>query len=123
MSNESPVSVPAGMLKLVSGDGFSFYVQETCAAVSPVIHAMMNGPFVESKTRVVNLPDISGCVLEKICRYFYYIPRFHSRRRASWSGRKSDLTSMPPLESFLENLDLPPQQIVELMQGAQYLDL
>lgn len=113
-----------GMLKLISSDGFSFIIKEEYASVSSVIRAMMKSGFTESRTKVVYLPEIRGCVLEMICQYFYYVPRFHQQLRMTLRKKnRTEASSMPPFDSFMESFGLSPMQAVELMWGAQYLDL
>lgn len=77
--------VPEAMVRLESGDGFSFTVDIEYARVSPVIDAMLSSPFRESRTRVVHLPHVRGCILELACQYFYYVARHRACHAAAAS--------------------------------------
>lgn len=119
--------VPPNMLRLVSGDGFTFIIREEYAMVSSVIRTMMNSSFKESHTRIIHLPEISGNVLEKICQYFYYIPRYRQGVRQSnhhsTHQNKPSNTILIPMSCFTENFDIPQQLSLELFLAAKYLDL
>ena len=45
-------------VSLVSSDGFTFVVSREAACVSQTICAMLEGRFEESRTGVVNLPEV-----------------------------------------------------------------
>lgn len=118
--------VQDGFLKLVSGDGFSFVVDEEYAKVSQVISRMMTNAFKESRTKVIHLPEFSGCVVEKICQYFYYMARFKSRERqqmqpASQGG--ADGGQAGSFDSFADTFHVPQDMGKEVMLCAFYLDL
>lgn len=75
----SSTSVPEAMVRLESGDGFTFTIDADYARVSPVIDAMLSSSFRESHTRVIQFPHVRGCVLELACQYFYYVARHRAR--------------------------------------------
>lgn len=88
--NEQPETVAPvaeGMVRLESGDGFSFTVDAEYARISTVIDVMLSSSFRESHTRIIRLPHVRGRVLELVCQYFYYVARFRARR-----------TALPPLD-------------------------
>lgn len=125
-ADEKKASVAEGFIRLVSGDGFSFIVMEEYAVVSLVIKRMMESGFKESNTREIHFPEISGSVLERICQYFYYIPRFHSRQKAAMALAKAgntDLTMMSSIDAFAETFEVPQELSLELYLAARYLDL
>lgn len=124
-TNEPSSPVPNGLLCIVSGDGFSFIIEEEYAMVSTVIRTMMHSPFKESITRVIHLPIVKGRVLEKICQYFYYVRRFQNRQKlAATSPKKAtDASPSPILDSFTENFDVPQELSLDLFLCAKYLDL
>lgn len=117
--------VPDGLLRLVSGDGFSFIIDEEFAKVSSVICAMMRNPFKESITRVIHLPTVKGCVLEVVCQYFYYFQRFQSRRNFATTLPKNaaDAAASSALDSFAESFDVPQELSLDIFLCAKYLDL
>lgn len=121
---DDAVLVPEGLIKLVSGDGFSFVVEQQYAMISSVIRTMMNSSFKESRTRTVRLPHVKGRVLEKICQYFYYVPRFRSRQELATSSKSGqDATIALGLDSFAETFDIPPDISLEIYLCARYLEL
>lgn len=126
MEEEDIATVGEGLLKLVSGDGFSFVVEEEHAKVSKVIQRMMMNTFKESRTKVIHLPEFSGCVLEKICQYFYYMARFKSRQRQqslSSTRGESDAIGSATFDSFADSFHVPQGMEKELILCAFYLDL
>lgn len=125
MAKEDAPIVGEGFLRLVSGDGFSFVVDEEYAMVSNVIRRMMKSTFKESRTRVIHLPGFSGCVIEKICQYFYYMARFQSRQQQSLSLAKSgtEASSVSALDSFADSFHVPQDMGREMLECAFYLEL
>lgn len=127
MSQEETIKVPDGYLRLVSGDGFSFTVLEEYASVSGLISAMMKSPFKESQTRIINLPEIRGVVLEMICQYMYYIPRYNSQLEMSNDNRSSRNLQPINLDSFIEivsqSREMVQDLVFEVYISAMYLDL
>lgn len=126
MDAEETSEVPAGLIRLVSGDGFSFTVEEEYATVSTVIRTMMRSSFKESITRVVNLPHVRGEVLEKVCQYFYYVPRFRNRQEilaSSPKGTGTDSGNSLSIDSFAETFDIPSELSIDIYLCAKYLEL
>lgn len=117
--------VPEGYVILISGDGHEFYVEEEYASASKVIKMMLNSKFKESRTRVINLPQAKAPILEKVCQYFYYKPRYKTRARLSRNSYH------PPTESahstasdtLLDGFEIPHEMSIELAVFASYLDL
>lgn len=125
---EVPTPVAEGYIRLVSGDGFSFTVRSDYAMVSTVVSAMMASPFKESRTRIITLPEVRGCVLEKVCQYFYYIPQFRSQQS---SGARDKLpiddidadALSDVFDTFVHTFHVPLEICVELLLCAKFLDL
>lgn len=124
MEEDDSSNVGEGLLKLVSGDGFSFVVDEEHAKISNVIQRMMMSKFKESRTKIVHLPEFSGCILEKICQYFYYIARFKNRQQQQLLKREgSDAGVATTFDAFADSFHVPQEMGKELMLCAFYLDL
>lgn len=115
---------PEGLIRLISGDGFTFTIEAKYAMVSSVIQTMMNSSFKESRTRVINLPHVKGRVLERICQYFYYVPRFQNRDGTGGAYRATNAGDNSPLiYSFVEVFDIPPELSLEIYLCARYLEM
>lgn len=61
-------------VKLVSREGFEFFIDYKAACVSKTLNNMLgaDGCFTESELGEIQLHELSGRVLEEVCRYFYY---------------------------------------------------
>eukprot|EP00760_Papus_ankaliazontas_P034143 PhM_4_TR7007/c0_g1_i1/m.39544/K03872/TCEB1; transcription elongation factor B, polypeptide 1 len=70
---------PNGLVKLVSRDGHVFHVDQTCAKVSRLLKAALEGASREG-VRIEDdrfvLEEIPAAVLEKAIQYFYYKVRY-----------------------------------------------
>lgn len=126
---EQEREVAKGYVRLVSGDGFSFTVAQEYACASSVIHAMLNSSFKESHTHVIHLPHVSGRVLEKVCQYFYYVPRFqhrhtpHTTDNAITNHQKQQAQIHHPEEGSVETFPIPSDVSIDVFLCAKYLDL
>lgn len=102
------IPLPAGKVKLISGDDFVFIVDEDAARVSTTIRGMLDseGEFQETTSRTVHLREISSRALEKCCQYFYYKLRY----------------SNVPSKS-IPQFDVPPELALELLMASNYLDM
>lgn len=58
---------------------------------------------MESTSNRVNLPNISGVLLEKVCEYLYFNVKYKNK------------TGVPPFE-------IPPELALELLVVADFLD-
>lgn len=116
--------VPEGLIRLVSGDGFQYTIEAQYAMVSAVIQAMMSTSFKESTTRIVHLPHVKGRVLERICQYFYYIPRYRSAGGIGPSCRRNvDSVRSSAVDTFVEVFEIPPDLSIDIYVCARYLEL
>ncbi|KAL2898867.1 Elongin-C [Bienertia sinuspersici] len=91
-------------VKLISSEGFEFVIDKKAAMVSQLLRNMLSSPgsFTETADGVVNFPDISTTILEKICQYFYWSLQFSS-------GKETEF-------------HIEPELTLELMMAANYLD-
>ncbi|CAD7694955.1 unnamed protein product [Ostreobium quekettii] len=99
--------MPKDTVKLISADGFEFVVDYEAACVSNTIKNMLNagGCFTESERGEVTFKEISGAVLEQVCRYFYYNLRHQN----------SAARSVPEFK-------VEPSIALELLMAANFLD-
>ncbi|RAK86305.1 transcriptional elongation regulator [Aspergillus costaricaensis CBS 115574] len=90
---------------LVSGDGFEFVIPRSTACVSGTIRRMLepSSRFSESVTGRCVLENISGIVLEKVCEYFCYNEKNKN-------------------QTYVPDMDIPPELCLELLMAADYLD-
>jgi elongin-C len=60
-------------VKLVSAEGYEFYVDRKIAiSSSTTIRTMLSGSFLEGKENIIRLPDMAGYILERLVRYMHY---------------------------------------------------
>nr|AVY91791.1 RNA polymerase II [Saccharum hybrid cultivar SP80-3280] len=95
----------AGVVKLISAEGFEFVVDKKAAMVSNTLRNMLTSPggFSETRQGEVRFPEIPTHILEKICQYFYWSLHYSSGKE----------TAEFPIE---------PEITLELMMAANYLD-
>jgi hypothetical protein len=74
------------------------------------------GNFREAHTRSIEMPDMSGPVLEKVCQYLHYQ---HRRHHAARMGAPSPATASDPVDAFT----IPPHLCKDTLVAACYLDL
>mmetsp|Transcript_70 Transcript_70/g.107 ORF Transcript_70/g.107 Transcript_70/m.107 type:complete len:119 (+) Transcript_70:186-542(+) len=94
-------------VKLISAEGFEFYVERSVAmAGSGTIKTMLDqGSFFrESSENLIRFPDIAGCILEKVVRYLLYK---HQHGQST--------TRIP-------EFSIEPEMALELMIASKYLD-
>lgn len=96
-------------VKLVSADGYEFYVSRRCATVSRTVQSMLNSDFVEAHRGEVRFADIEGALLELVLDYCYY---YRQCERGVYGGPSGVPTFPVPLNSSLR-----------LLSVANYLDV
>ncbi|RIA99492.1 BTB/POZ protein [Glomus cerebriforme] len=71
-------NTPTEYVKLISSDGFEFYIERNAVLVSGTIKNMLSSPrqFMESEQNEVHFRDITVVILEKVCQYLYYKVRY-----------------------------------------------
>ena len=100
--------LPEGKVKLVSGDGFVFIIDEEAARVSATLRGMLDseGDFRETTSRTIHLREISARALERCCSYFYY---------------KLEYSTTP--SRSIPQFDVAPELALELLMASNYLDM
>lgn len=95
----------AKYVKLVSAEGHEFFVERRIAIDSSnTIRTMLEGKFRESQENVINFPEISGYILERVVKYLHYKAQYsHSTTR-------------------IPEFAIEPEVALELMIAAKYLD-
>ncbi|KAJ2715603.1 elongin C [Coemansia spiralis] len=103
------------IVKLVSGDGFSFIVPKLVAEQSPTLRNILDtsrggfsgdAAFTEALTNQVHLPEIRGKALERVCQYLFYKYRYADE----------DSSELVP------EFDFEVEMSLELLMAADYLD-
>ena len=94
--------VPEGYLRLVSSDGFEFLVDIECSKASEFIRTLLDSGFKEAESRTLELEDIPGTLLEKVCQYFYFKNEYKDVEK-------------PPV------FQIPPNLAVQLLMVANFL--
>lgn len=93
-------------VKLISSDHFEFVVDRKAACVSNTIKQMLSTDgFLENTSGEVTFPEIPAVILERVCQYFYYKLQYQN-------------TPAKSIPAF----PLPPEQALELLKAANYLD-
>jgi transcription elongation factor B subunit 1 len=91
-------------VKLVSAEGHEFFLERDVCASSTTIRTMLEGKFRESQENVINFPEISGYILERVVKYLHYKAQYsHSTTR-------------------IPDFTIEPEVALELMIAAKYLD-
>jgi transcription elongation factor B subunit 1 len=91
-------------VKLISAEGHQFIVARKIALISNTMCAMLEGQFREADQGIINFPDISGHVLEKVIQYLHYKVRY------------SESTAKIP------EFKIEPEIALELLVASNYLD-
>jgi hypothetical protein len=91
-------------IKLVSAEGYEFFLDKSVAIISGTIKTMLEGSFREAQDNIIRFPDISGYILDRVVRYLHYKERFSNAA-----------TRIP--EFIIE-----PEYALELLIAAKYLD-
>ncbi|KAJ2448029.1 hypothetical protein EV183_005629 [Coemansia sp. RSA 2336] len=101
------------LVRLLSGDGFSFVISKNVADMSPTLKNMLEMTrggtdiaFSEALSSQIQLPEIRGKVLEKVCQYLIYKHRYADEGA---SDRVPDF-------------DFDVEMSLELLMAADYLD-
>ncbi|OMJ25158.1 Elongin-C [Smittium culicis] len=95
--------------KLVSGDGFVFYLDKDIAMQSGTVKRMMGDDsemFSEALSNEISFPEISGRILLEVCKYLTYKHKY------------SDSEIFKQIPDF----NIEPELALELMMAADYLD-
>lgn len=94
-------------VKLISGDGFEFVIDYKAACVSKTLNNMLgaDGCFTESALGEIQLKELSGKVLEQVCRYFYF-----------------SLQYQDPETTTLPNFNVDSDMALDLLMAANFLD-
>eukprot|EP00523_Entomoneis_sp_CCMP467_P002671 CAMPEP_0168752336 /NCGR_PEP_ID=MMETSP0724-20121128/18330_1 /TAXON_ID=265536 /ORGANISM="Amphiprora sp., Strain CCMP467" /LENGTH=105 /DNA_ID=CAMNT_0008800575 /DNA_START=37 /DNA_END=354 /DNA_ORIENTATION=+ len=104
MADQSDSDSP-GYVKLVSAEGHEFFMdRDTAISASQTIRLMLEGSFKEAQDNIIQLPDISGYILEKVVQYLHY--------KAQYSNSDSRIPEFP----------IEPELALELLIAAKYLD-
>lgn len=106
MASESKAE-PAGSpyVRLLSAEKHVFVLEKKVAMNSGVIKAMLSSDgFVESRSGEISFDDISTVVLERVIQYLHY--------KAKHSNSKVPIPEFP----------VPPEQALDLLLAANYLD-
>lgn len=104
MSNTKKKNNENNYITLISRDNFRFVIPKDAAMVSSTLRAMIDVPyFKESEKGRIQLPDIDGIVLDKVCEYLCY-------------NYKNQNQVDPP------DFEIPPEMALELLVAADYLD-
>jgi len=90
-------------VKLVSAEGHEFILPRRIALVSKTMRAMLEGNFREAEDAVVQFPDLSAHVLEKVIQYLHYYVRYNNST------------------SRIPEFKIEPEISLELMVAANYL--
>eukprot|EP00276_Gloeochaete_wittrockiana_P013903 CAMPEP_0184331810 /NCGR_PEP_ID=MMETSP1089-20130417/1096_1 /TAXON_ID=38269 ORGANISM="Gloeochaete wittrockiana, Strain SAG46.84" /NCGR_SAMPLE_ID=MMETSP1089 /ASSEMBLY_ACC=CAM_ASM_000445 /LENGTH=105 /DNA_ID=CAMNT_0026654919 /DNA_START=20 /DNA_END=334 /DNA_ORIENTATION=+ len=94
------------MVKLISADGHTFFVDTKAAMVSGTIKSMLSGPgnFTEQREKEITFREISTPILEKVIQYFYFKQKY--------------MNSTAEAPEFPIDTDIA----LELLLAANYLD-
>ena len=78
MSDEDTSNSTPTFVKLISAEGHEFFIERNVAIVSKTIRTMLEGQFREAQDHVINFPEISHYILERVLQYLYYQARVSS---------------------------------------------
>lgn len=97
---------PSKYITLVSADDFEYVLPREACYASPMLKRTINpdGGFLESRTGVVRMEDMSAVILEKVVEYLLYWYRYQD---------KEDVPDM----------EIPVDMCLELLTAADYLQL
>jgi transcription elongation factor B subunit 1 len=91
-------------VKLISAEGHQFIVPRKIALISNTMRAMLEGQFREADQGVINFPDISSHILEKVIEYLLYKVRYNESN------------------SKVPEFKIEPEIALELLVASNYLD-
>ncbi|CCK67908.1 elongin C KNAG_0A02190 [Huiozyma naganishii CBS 8797] len=92
---------------LVASDGSEYTVPREAALLSPMLRAMLDGPF-EDSGNIVTLPDIEPHVVAKVAEYLEYNFKY-----------KEQAEQDQPFPEF----NIPSEMSLELLIAADYLNI
>lgn len=94
-------------VKLISYDGFEFVVDYEAACISKTIFNMLSsdGVFTESELGEVQLREVSGCVVEQVCKYFYFHLKYQNT----------------PVQNIPE-FKVEPEIVLDMLMAANFLE-
>ncbi len=95
-------------VKLISADDYEYIIDRKCAMASGTIKNMLSSPgqFTESIQNQIHFRDISGQILEKVCKYLYYKVKYTN------TAKDADVPEFP----------IEPELALELLMAADFLD-
>src|SRR5690348_14557120 len=67
---------PSQMIKIVSSDGFEFFIDKRCAKYSKTISNMLSGDYKEKQENTIQFDNLDSKILEKVFQYFYFKQRY-----------------------------------------------
>mmetsp|Transcript_77172 Transcript_77172/g.213322 ORF Transcript_77172/g.213322 Transcript_77172/m.213322 type:complete len:114 (-) Transcript_77172:144-485(-) len=92
-------------VQLVSADGHKFYMDSRVAYECDTFRKMVDQDhFKEGQTKLINLPTITGKVLEKVIEYLYY--------KHKYTGSKAMIPEFPIDDDI----------VLDLLSVAHYLN-
>jgi elongin-C len=91
-------------IKLVSAEGYEFFLDKSVAIISGTIKTMLEGSFREAQDNIIRFPDISGYILDRVVRYLHYKERFSNTA------------------TVIPDFPIEPEYALELLIAAKYLD-
>lgn len=107
-SEEMHLEEADSLITLVSSQSESFQVPYTYAALSPVIKSILtNADCEESRTKTLHFPMINTPTLKKVVDFFAY---------------KNALAQVND-DRAIPDFPIDPQEAVDLLQAADFLDL
>ena len=73
---------------------------------------------------MISFPGVKAPILEKVCQYFYYRPRYKSRAElAGGTLAQNKAGTNAATEALLDGFEIHPDTAIELVVFASFLDL
>lgn len=91
-------------VKLISAEKHVFYLERRVALVSGMIRTVLASSGFREGSGEISFPEISTPVLEKVIEYFHY--------KVKYNNSKTPIPEFP----------MPPEQALEVLMAANYLD-
>ncbi|KAI9219026.1 BTB/POZ protein [Blastocladiella britannica] len=106
MADTAPLDL-TDHVKLVSADGFEFFLDRRCAMASGTIKGMLSSParFSESAHNVIEFKDIKAIILERVCQYLHF--------KVKYTNASAEIPDFPMGD---------PETWLELLMAADFLD-
>ncbi|KAK2607913.1 hypothetical protein N8I77_006555 [Diaporthe amygdali] len=100
------MAAPSKYITLVSAEGFEYVLPREACQASQMLRTSVDPDkhFKENRETVVNLPEMSAVVLEKVVEYLLYWYRYQD---------KEDVPDM----------EIPVEMCLELLEAADYLQM